>query len=209
MEASSEATHWECVYQEEQPDEVSWFEPSPVHSLELFEAAGVGLDAAIIDVGGGASSLAAELLARGHRDIAVADISASALEKARSSIKDGATSVSWIEADIRSHDFARSFDLWHDRAVFHFMVQASDRDAYMDTMHRHLRPGGQAIIATFGPQGPKQCSGLPVRRYHPKELETTLGSGFELLYSTIAEHPTPGGNRQQFLYTRFRRNDGQ
>jgi len=197
--------HWQQVYEERAPSEVSWFESAPDRSVALIEATGVGKDAAIVDVGGGASRLAGELLAAGYNDVTVADISERALEEARAELGDRAESISWIEADVRGDAFGRRFDLWHDRAVFHFMVDEADRAAYLDTLGESLAPCGHLVIATFGPQGPEQCSGLPVRRYGAEELADQLGPRFEALGSEIVVHGTPSGNAQQFLYARFRR----
>ena len=200
---STDRAHWQHVYEERNPSQVSWYEPRPEASLSLIEAADLPRNAAILDVGGGASRLAGELLKAGYRDVTVVDFSGAALEAARAKI-DEPERVDWIEADIRTHDFARKYDLWHDRAVFHFMVEAVDRDAYLGVLSRTLRPGGHLILATFGPEGPTSCSGLPVQRYGTDELAETLGDEFELLRSEIRLHPTPSGSFQQFLYAGFR-----
>jgi SAM-dependent methyltransferase len=165
----------------------------------------VPLDAAIVDVGGGASRLAAELRRRGHTDVTVLDLSVQALEIARADLGEAAGGVTWVEGDVRSHDFGRRFDLWHDRAAFHFMVEPPDRDAYLATLDRTLRPGGHLILATFGPQGPTQCSGLPVYRYDAATLSETLGADYELVSSRLVEHRTPAGRKQQFLYAHLER----
>jgi len=154
-------------------------------------------DAPIIDVGAGASHLARELLARGHTDITVADISARALDRARDGFAD-ADRVEWVVADVRDHDFGRRFALWHDRAVFHFMVTQEDREAYLATLRRSLAPRGRVVIATFGPEGPTECSGLPVSRYGGDDLAETLG--YQLASSHLEDHHTPRGATQQFLY---------
>ena len=197
--------HWEQAYTAKSPDEVSWFEETPATSLSLVDEAGIGAEASILDVGGGASHLARELHGRGHRDITVADISSAALEAARGEIPANATGVSFVQADVRDHDFGRQFDLWHDRAVFHFMVEPADRDAYLATMVRTLRSDGYLILATFGPEGPKQCSGLPVSRYDAEGLARLLGEDFRPLASELHVHGTPSGNSQQFQYAMFQR----
>jgi ubiquinone/menaquinone biosynthesis C-methylase UbiE len=196
--------HWERVYKEKQPHQVSWFEPTPTISLELIEEAAIDPAAAVIDVGGGASPLAAELLARGYSDVTVADISGESLAHARQQLGENAERIKWVEANILDHKFERPFALWHDRAVFHFMVDPVARDAYLDTLRRGLAPDGQLVIATFGPQGPTSCSGLPVHRYGAEELADLLPE-LELVTSRTVLHQTPGGREQQFLYTRFRR----
>jgi SAM-dependent methyltransferase len=196
------ATHWERVYAENASDEVSWFEPTPRTSLELIGEARIDKDLPVIDVGGGESHLAGELLELGYTDVTVADISARALEVARAELGRRAGEVRWVNADILDHDFGRRFSLWHDRAVFHFLVEPATRDAYLEAMRRGLARDGQLVIATFGPQGPTSCSGLPVRRYGAADLVGLLPD-FELTSSRSLQHQTPGGNEQQFQYGRF------
>lgn len=202
---TDERAHWESTYTEKRPEKVSWYEPRPQRSLELIQATGVDHDAGILDVGGGASSLAAQLLGMGYTDLTVADISPAALAHARAELGKASARISWIEADVRTHDFGRRYDLWHDRAVFHFMVSLADREGYLEVLRRTLRPGGHLVIATFGPQGPTQCSGLPVQRYSADELQRVLGGDFELASSSLATHGTPSGAGQQFLYAHCRR----
>lgn len=197
--------HWERVYTTKAPDQLSWFEPTPTTSLALFRESGIGPGDSIIDVGGGASHLAGELLRRGYRDVTVADISRAALERTRSDIGVGATEVSIVEADVRRHRFGREFDLWHDRAVLHFMVDRGDRDAYLRTLSESLRAGGFLILATFGPRGPEQCSGLPVTRYSAADMARLLAEDFTLLSSRLQAHGTPSGREQEFQYALFRR----
>jgi SAM-dependent methyltransferase len=200
-----QAQYWERVYLEREPREVSWYEEVPKTSLALIKEAAVPLDAAIVDVGGGTSKLAGLLVVAGYSDVTVADISGAALERARVELGAAADQVTWIEADVRSHDFARVFDLWHDRAVFHFMVEPADRNAYLAALRRTLAPGGHVVLATFAPGGPTECSGLPVARYGADELTDILGLGFELVSSRTEQHRTPGGHRQEFTYTHFSR----
>lgn len=200
----SDTTHWEGVYTEKGPNEVSWFEAEPAQSLALVQAANLPSGAAILDVGGGASLFASRLVEEGYTDITVADISSEALDSARSQL-DAPDLITWVKADVRAHDFGRQYDLWHDRAVFHFMVETDDQDAYLTVLRRSLRPGGHLIVATFGPDGPERCSGLPVRRYASSDLSKVLGSDFELLASDLAVHETPSGASQQFTYAHFRR----
>jgi SAM-dependent methyltransferase len=137
--------------------------------------------------------------------VTVLDVSARALELARADLGEAAAEVNWVEADVRSHDFGRRFDLWHDRGVFHFMVEPADRDAYLAALERTLRPGGHLILATFGPQGPTTCSGLPVHRYDAESLTATLGGEYEVVSSRLAEHRTPSGRSQQLLHAHMRR----
>lgn len=202
---TDERARWESTYAERTPETVSWFESRPQHSLELIEAAEVDHDAGILDVGGGASSLAAQLLDIGYQDITVADISQTALAHAEAELGGSAARFAWVVADIRTHSFDRRYDLWHDRAVFHFMVSPADREGYLDVLRRTLQPGGDLILATFGPQGPTQCSGLPVERYSAEALQRVLGEDFQLVSSSLATHHTPSGASQQFLYARLHR----
>jgi SAM-dependent methyltransferase len=202
---SSARAHWARVYETKRPDELSWHEALPETSLRLIEAAGVDRDAAILDVGGGASRLAGALLGAGYNNLTVADISAAALSKAKAELGARAEGVTWLECDVREHVFAHRFDLWHDRAVFHFMVEPGDRERYLHNLDRSLRPGGDLIIATFGPDGPERCSGLPVRRYGEAELRAVLGDAFAMVSCELRAHRTPGGSSQQFLYAHARR----
>ena len=201
----TDRAHWEDRYSAKAIEQLSWYEPRPQRSLELIRATGLGHEARILDVGGDASGLAAELLSMGYRDLTVADISPAALAYAKAGLGSDAGRVAWIEADIRTHDFGRRFDLWHDRAVFHFMVSASDREGYLNVLRQTLRPGGHLIIATFGPEGPTRCSGLPVERYSADELQRALGDDFALASSSLAVHRTPSGASQQFLYAHLLR----
>ena len=194
--------HWNRVYERKGPLELSWFEKVPETSLDLIEEAGMDRSAPVIDVGGGSSRLVGELLDLGYADLTVADISPAALALARAELGDRAEEVRWVEADARSHEFDREFQLWHDRAVFHFMVDPGDRDAYLANLRHSLPPGGQLIIATFGPEAPPTCSGLPVHRYGADELAALLPD-FELASERRPIHLTPAGREQAFVYARF------
>lgn len=202
MRASGDsASHWAGVYTRKDPEQVSWYEPEPTRWLALIESTRLPRDAAILDVGGGASSLAARLAANGYTDLTVADISAAALKHARAGAASAAARITWIEADIRSHEFARQVDLWHDRAVFHFMVTPEDRDAYLQVLHRTLRPSGHLILATFGPDGPEQCSGLPTARSDAPGLAAVLGADFTLSSSGLEEHGRRGATNRSSTRT--------
>lgn len=201
----SRKTHWEDVYTSRAPESVSWYQPRASRSLELVGKAGIGRSGRIIDVGAGASVLVSDLLDAGYRDLTVLDISAAALDRARARLGARAGDVSWVEADVVGANLpAAAFDLWHDRAVFHFLVDARDRQAYVRTLRSSLRPGGHAIIATFAEDGPERCSGLPVQRYSPQQLHAQLGEGFTLLHHEHEEHLTPGGAVQRFQFSLFR-----
>lgn len=199
--------HWEGVYGQRDLAEVSWYEPLPATSLKLIEDCGLPRDAAILDVGAGASRLAGGLLNGGYTDVTVADFARAALDEAAAQVGSRSDEIDWAVADVREHDFGRDFDLWHDRALFHFMVEQSDRDGYLNVLLRTLRRGGHLIIATFGPDGPSQCSGLPVSRYRIEDLSAELGAGFQLVSSHIQVHRTPSDREQQFLWAHFCRGD--
>ena len=189
--------HWDRVYADKEPDRVSWYQAEPRSSLAVIDQLDLPLDAPLIDVGGGASHFAQRLVERGHTDVTVADISKRALERAREGFPDS-DRVEWVVADVRNHDFGRTFAVWHDRAVFHFMVTPEDREAYLATMRRSLQPDAHIVMATFGPDGPTRCSGLPTTRYGADDLAETVG--FRLVSSHLEDHRTPGGVTQQFLY---------
>lgn len=196
-------SHWDHVYETRAPEEVSWYQPSPERSLALIERAGTGHDAAIIDVGGGASKLAGSLLDRGFTDVTVLDISENALTRAREQLGAGAERVRWIVADVTEAELPRRYDLWHDRAVFHFLVEEVDRERYRALLRASTGPGAHVIVATFALDGPERCSGLPVVRYSPEALLEALGPGFSLIESDAEEHHTPSGAVQRFVYCRF------
>jgi SAM-dependent methyltransferase len=198
--------HWEKVYSTKATDAVSWFQPHADLSLGLIVAAGVGRGASIIDVGGGASTLVDDLLANGFTNVSVLDLSAAALAAARKRLGSRASGVRWIEADITRADLpAGEYDVWHDRAVFHFLTSPEDRAAYVQAVFRSVKPGGHVIVATFAEDGPLQCSGLPVRRYRADELHAEFGESFQLLDHRREAHHTPSGTVQQFVYCYCRR----
>jgi SAM-dependent methyltransferase len=194
-------THWESVWRSREPRELSWYQAEPRLSLELVRHAAPDTVASIIDVGGGASRLVDSLVAAGYRDLTVLELSAAALRHTRERMGPAAAAVRWIEVDVLSAELPpAAFDLWHDRAVFHFLTAAADRARYVAQLRRALKPGGHAIVATFAPDGPERCSGLPVVRYSPESLRDTLGPGFRLIDSFREEHRTPGGKSQAFVY---------
>jgi ubiquinone/menaquinone biosynthesis C-methylase UbiE len=198
--------HWEKVYTTKATDTVSWFQPHADLSLDLIKATGVSHDAAIIDVGGGASTLVDDLLANGYTDLSVLDLSAAALTAAQMRLGLQASKVQWIEADVTKVNLPDyRFDVWHDRAVFHFLTSAEDRAAYVQTVFRAVKPGGHVIVATFAEDGPDQCSGLPVVRYRADELHAEFGEAFALLSHRKEAHHTPSGTVQQFVYCYCRR----
>lgn len=198
--------HWEKVYTTKAPEAVGWFQPRAEMSLELIKASGAGKDAGIIDVGGGASMLVDDLVAEGYGDLTVLDLSAAALNAARQRLGARENLVRWIEADITDVDLpANRYDVWHDRAVFHFLTTPEQREAYVRTVFRSVKPGGHVIVATFAEDGPLQCSGLPVVRYRAGELHAEFGEAFTLLKHRKEAHTTPFGTVQQFMYCYCRR----
>ena len=202
-DAPAPRDHWQRVYGSRAEDEVSWFQVRPLASLALISAAAAGPDARIVDVGGGASRLVDALLDAGHRGVTVLDIAEGALFLARRRLGPRAAAVEWITADVTTWQPGAPFDVWHDRAVFHFLTLPEDREAYRATLRRALRPGGQAIVATFSTAGPERCSGLPVVRYEPETLASELGPELRLVQSAREEHLTPGGKLQRFQYSRL------
>ena len=199
-------SHWETIYTQKRPGEVSWYQPHLSVSLRLLMNAGLHPHSRMIDVGGGASTLVDDLLEQGIGDVTVLDISGRALAAARARLGEHATSVTWIEADItRAQLPTASYDLWHDRAVFHFLTEAEDRRRYVATMRDALKPDGQAIVATFSLQGPPRCSGLEVVRYSAETLQAEVGDDFRLMEARDEEHRTPFNTMQKFLYCRFQK----
>ena len=197
--------HWNRIYESKWPQEVSWYQDSPDLSLALISASGVRKDAGIIDAGGGESLLVDYLLNAGYTRLAVLDISGKALDVCRARLGERAKDVDWFEEDVTSFAPPRRFGLWHDRAVFHFLTDASDRRKYIAAMRDALQPGGAAIIAVFAPDGPEMCSGLDVSRWDERSLAEELGADFHLVESRRETHTTPRKTEQRFLYARFQR----
>ena len=194
-------THWEKIYAEKAPNAVSWYRPHLETSLALIEKAAPGASASVIDVGGGESTLVDDLLARGYESITVLDISQTAIDANKKRLGKPSEGVHWLVADITKVDLEpSSYNVWHDRAVFHFLTSPSDRVAYVRQVSRAVKPGGSVIVSTFGPEGPTKCSGLDVVRYDAKSLHEEFGVRFRLLDSCKELHHTPFGTVQQFLY---------
>lgn len=195
--------HWDEVYSNKSPLEVSWYQKEPALSLRLIENTEISTDAAIIDIGGGASILVDRLNERGYQHLAVLDISGNALAYAKKRLAAAAEQIEWFESDITVFQSPHQFDLWHDRAVFHFLTTATDRAHYMETLQRTLKPGGHLIMAAFAIGGPPKCSGLDIVQYDAEKLIAELGSGFTLLEEDSEIHVTPTEKAQQFAYFRF------
>lgn len=193
--------HWEHLYGTKAADAVSWYAPHLTESLSYIHRTGLPRSAAVCDVGGGEATLVDDLLDEGYTDISVLDLSDTALAFCRRRLGERARRVKWIVADVLEHRFrARSVDVWHDRAVFHFLADRAQRSAYVAKVLHALRPGGYAIVGAFGPQGPTECSGLPVARYGANDLHGEFGPRFLLLESHTSIHTTPRGVAQQFVY---------
>lgn len=193
--------HWETVYATKDSHSLSWYQAHAAQSLRLIRETGVPLTAKIIDVGGGASTLVDDLLADGYTGVSVLDLSATALAVAQRRLGAQAALARWLHGDVTQIPLAaHTYDIWHDRAVFHFLTDAETRRAYVDAVLRSVKPGGHVIVATFAEDGPLQCSGLPVVRYDPNALHAQFGAPFALVRHLREEHQTPNGAVQQFIY---------
>ncbi len=197
--------HWETVYRNQPVETASWFQVTPEVSLALIGQTRLEKNAAIIDVGGGASKLVDNLVLQGFEDVSVLDISASALRISKARLNNPLHGVHWIECDLLHFEPERQYDLWHDRALFHFMTGERQRAAYRRILDQAVAPGGHVIIATFAIDGPEQCSGLPVRRYDADAVREEFGDGYRLESEQPESHLTPGGTEQKFTYFRLRR----
>jgi 2-polyprenyl-3-methyl-5-hydroxy-6-metoxy-1,4-benzoquinol methylase len=198
--------HWEGVYSAKPADGLSWFQEHAQQSLRLIKATGVPPTAQIIDVGGGASTLIDDLVASNYEAVTVLDLSGAALEKAKARLGERARKVRWLEADITQVELSHhAYDVWHDRAVFHFLTEVEERQAYVAQVLHALKPGGHIIVATFAEDGPLQCSGLPVVRYSAEALHAEFGAPFQLIEHHREEHQTPFGTKQKFVYCYCRR----
>jgi len=202
----SQKDHWEQVYSTKPTEMLGWYEPHLQTSFSWIKGLSLAVDAPIIDVGGGASTLLDDLLDAGYRSITVLDISEKALSSVKARLGKKAGLVTWLDSDITSVDLpTHSYELWHDRAAFHFLTMLEQQRKYRDNLLKALKPGGHLIVGTFAPEAPPKCSGLPVQRYSPEQLENTLGGEFELERHHKELHITPGGVEQMYLYCHFRR----
>lgn len=196
--------HWDNVYYTKDEAEVSWFQETPNPSMDLLTLVGAKTESAIIDIGGGASRLVDTLVAIGFKDVSVLDLSSKALDVARTRLGDAGTQVKWITADAAEWEPPQLYDIWHDRAAFHFLNSELQTRSYIERIQRSLRIGGHVVIGTFALDGPEKCSGLDVTRYSKESLSALLGKGFDLIDSREHKHSTPWGAFQKFQFSTFK-----
>ncbi len=198
--------HWNKIYAKKAPTEVSWYAPKLERSMGFIEQCAMGPQAQIIDVGAGACNLADDLLERGYENLTILDVSHRALEKTRQRLGPRASQITWLVDDVTTADLpAARYDVWHDRAVFHFLTDEQARQRYVRNVLHAVKPGGHVIVATFGLQGPEKCSGLEVKRYDPNGLHGEFGAPFTKVDSATEKHRTPWGSEQEFIYCYCRR----
>ncbi len=205
METFDRKKHWENIYQTKQLNEVSWFQPTPQTSLDLIREFNLPLFAKIIDIGGGDSLLVDHLLDAGYDDITVLDISEAAIERAKSRLGERAGSVKWIVADASGFKPSEKYDLWYDRAAFHFLTTAGEIESYLETARQCINPSGVLIIGTFSEQGPKKCSGLDIKQYSEETITNLFEQGFVKIKCFTLDHRTPFDTIQNFIFCTFRR----
>jgi len=197
--------HWEDVWARKKSNEVSWYQQEPKTSLELILSIQPSKDASIIDVGGGDSRLVDKLLQLGFQNITVLDVSAKALERAKERLGKRAQLIKWIECDVRNFDSDDQYDIWHDRALLHFLTSDEDLKNYVELTKRHVKTGGYLIISTFSTKGPKMCSGLDTKQYSEESMKKLFSNGFNPVKSFEEEHVTPFGKSQIFTCNVFRK----
>ena len=205
MEEFDRKNHWEQIYQTKKPDQVSWYQPTPVTSLSFFEQYNVPKEAKIIDIGGGDSFLVDHLLNRGYKDITVLDISESSLERAKSRLGDRSGLVKWIVEDAATFEPTERYDFWHDRAAFHFLTKEDEIQNYINTVQQSINPSGILVLGTFSEQGPKKCSGIEIKQYSETSMTDRLKGSFEKIKCITIEHKTPFDTIQQFIFCSFRK----
>ncbi len=202
---TSQQEHWERVYQGTDQELVGWYQATPTRSLRFIQGCGLGTDAPIVNIGGGSSVLVDRLLDKGFTDVTVLDLSATALALAQERLGTRSSSVNWVEGDVTKHKFDQTYQVWHDRAAFHFLIDEERQLRYVEQLRNAVPVGGHVILATFALNGPERCSGLPVARYGPESLSSRLGADFEPVVFEQETHQTPGGAVQEFLYGHFQR----
>lgn len=197
--------HWENIYNTKELKDVSWYQPTPTLSLDFIKSFNLPTTAKIIDIGGGDSFLVDNLLELGYQNITVLDISKTAINRAKNRLGTKSPLVTWIIADVAQFKPTEIYDLWHDRAAFHFLTNPEDITNYVATVQSYLKPGGALVIGTFSEQGPKKCSGIEIRQYSESSLTTLFDDSFEKISSSIADHNTPFDTVQNFVFCSFRR----
>jgi hypothetical protein len=201
---TDQKAYWDAAYTTK-GDNVSWYQSGPSRSLEMICAAATLHDVGIIDIGAGASRLADELLIRKFSDLTLLDVSEVALATTRSRLGEASGKITWIAADITEWKPSRKYEIWHDRAVFHFLTNSTVQDAYIEALKLATEPGATIILSTFALKGPEKCSGLPVQRYSAETLAARLGPDFAMYAKSVEQHPTPFGTTQEFIYAGFKR----
>jgi len=197
--------HWELMYENKETIQTGWYQPVPKISLDLIASSQISYDALIIDVGGGDSLLVDHLLAQGYKNITVVDIAENALDRARKRLGQEAERVNWICQDIRNFEPEQHYDLWHDRACFHFLTDISEREVYRQKVLKSLVPSGNLILGAFSKEGPTQCSGLPVKQYNWEEMQQIFDKHFELVESLYSDHMTPMKASQNYVFCSFKK----
>jgi cyclopropane fatty-acyl-phospholipid synthase-like methyltransferase len=205
MNQINSKTYWENIYETKDTSQVGWFQPQPQLSMSLIAELSLGKNSKVIDIGGGDSSLIDHLLENKYRNLTVLDISAKAMEKATQRLGEKSTGVEWIVSDIRDFEPANKYDLWHDRAAFHFLIEDEDIEKYLTITKKSIREGGFMIIGTFSDKGPNTCSGLPVKQYSLEELENLFSPSFEIITRFNTDHITPSGQPQNYSFCVFRK----
>lgn len=197
--------HWEKIYTTKEFKETSWFQKKPVVSLDIIESLGLSREARIIDIGGGDSYLVDNLLDLGYKNLNVLDISEVAIEKAKTRIGEKAGKVIWIVSDAVNYKADKKFDLWHDRAAFHFLTEEKKINTYLDNLKASVKPGGYVILATFSEKGPEKCSGITIKQYSAQDMERLFEKDFEIVRVENIDHTTPWGDKQNFTFGLFRK----
>jgi len=202
---SNKQQHWENIYQNHQLTQVSWYEPIPETSLSIIKRFNLPMDAAIIDIGGGDSLLVDYLLLMGYTNITVLDISAKAIERAQARLGEKAQMVTWLVQDVLDFTTTQQYDLWHDRAAFHFFTDINEQERYLDSVHQYLKPNGYLVLSTFSTEGPETCSGLPVQQYSENSLSKLFNKYFEKIRCFTKMHITPFHTVQSFVFCSFQK----
>lgn len=205
MENFDRKKHWENIYQTKELKEVSWFQPTPETSLDFFKQLNVPATAKIIDIGGGDSLLVDHLLDRGYQNISVLDISTAAINRAKQRLGERANKVKWIIADAANFKPLEKYDVWHDRAAFHFLTNEQEISNYLETAQLNINPTGILIMGTFSEQGPKKCSGIEIKQYSETTMTNQLKKFFEKIKCITVDHKTPSGTIQNFVFCSFRK----